>query len=144
MTAREAVAFPVPVNESTTTLTVTDGVTTVVLQKPAEAPAVGYTLSRLIHGDESVRQRTPGQAGWYAAHNNQRRVRYSAIQMRTSNRNEITEFCDDCGEDTPHAVYVEIVEEGAAEKHLEYSREPYRTATCRRCGYGTTQRMNSS
>lgn len=64
--------------------------------------------------------------------------------MQTSNRTKLTEFCTDCGEETPHAVIVELVAEGAADKHVAYSREPYRTATCRRCGHGTTQRMNNS
>lgn len=64
--------------------------------------------------------------------------------MQTSNRNQLMEFCPDCGEDTPHFVNVELVAEGAEDKHVQYSREPYRTATCRDCGHGSTQRMNSS
>jgi len=64
--------------------------------------------------------------------------------MQTSNRNLLTEFCTDCDEETPHLVSLELVAEGAAEKNRSYSREPYRTATCRHCGYGTTQRMNNS
>lgn len=66
------------------------------------------------------------------------------IQMQTSNRNQLTEFCMDCEEETPHSVRIELVAEGAADKHVEYSREPYRTATCLRCGSDTTQRMNNS
>lgn len=64
--------------------------------------------------------------------------------MQTSNRNQLSEFCANCGTETPHAVRVELVAEGAAEKQLAYSREPYRTATCRHCGHETVQRMNNS
>ena len=62
--------------------------------------------------------------------------------MSVTSEPELTEHCPGCDRNTPHEVAIEILEESATSKHAEYSREPYRVTTCRRCGEETKTRMN--
>ncbi|MFB6104040.1 MAG: hypothetical protein ABEJ57_02990 [Halobacteriaceae archaeon] len=54
------------------------------------------------------------------------------------------EHCDDCGDLTRHEVHVELRTESADPENAAFSREPYRVATCRRCGHETSTRMNNA
>lgn len=49
--------------------------------------------------------------------------------------------CPVCHAQTPHEVWVEVVEEGEGD-NSQYSREPYRFAECSGCGRLTKTRMN--
>ena len=55
-----------------------------------------------------------------------------------------TEACDRCGRETTHSVSVEIRTESRKDENAEFSREPYRVATCESCGEETVQRMNNA
>jgi predicted RNA-binding Zn-ribbon protein involved in translation (DUF1610 family) len=52
------------------------------------------------------------------------------------------ELCDECGYETPHEVRIEIRTESTKRDNAEYSREPYRIATCLTCGEESAVRMN--
>ena len=54
----------------------------------------------------------------------------------------MTEECDRCDRQTPHAVRVEILTESTKRENAQYSREPYRVSECRVCGATETTRMN--
>lgn len=54
------------------------------------------------------------------------------------------ERCSACRADTEHDVAIEIRQESTHGDHPEFSREPYRVATCRRCGTETAMRMNNA
>jgi hypothetical protein len=56
----------------------------------------------------------------------------------------VVETCSLCGDETPHDVRVEIRTESTVEENAAFSREPYRIATCRRCGSETELRMNDA
>lgn len=56
----------------------------------------------------------------------------------------MTEACEDCGRDTHHDVSVEIRTESRKKENAEFSREPYRVATCQVCGSTRSQRMNNA
>ena len=56
----------------------------------------------------------------------------------------MAETCPDCGRETPHEVSVRILTESAKPDNAEFSREPYRVATCRYCGKTTSLRMNNA
>lgn len=53
-----------------------------------------------------------------------------------------TERCADCDGETRHEVGIEIREESDDPAGAAFSREPYRVATCTRCGTERAQRMN--
>jgi ribosomal protein S14 len=55
----------------------------------------------------------------------------------------MTERCERCGDDTPHVVALRLITESTEPENAEYSREPYRVATCQVCGAETTLRMNN-
>ena len=55
---------------------------------------------------------------------------------------DMTEECDRCDRQTPHAVRVEIRTESTKPENAQYSREPYRVSECRVCGATETMRMN--
>jgi hypothetical protein len=55
-----------------------------------------------------------------------------------------TESCESCGTETHHDVHVEIRTESAKQENAQFSREPYRIATCQRCGDEQSQRMNNA
>ncbi|WP_227356775.1 DUF7835 family putative zinc beta-ribbon protein [Haladaptatus salinisoli] len=57
---------------------------------------------------------------------------------------DFVEACDECGTDTPHQVEISILTENEASDNAEFSREPYRVATCRWCGETTAVRMNNA
>jgi ribosomal protein L37E len=55
------------------------------------------------------------------------------------------ENCTSCGQQTKHAVTLEIRQEGdSGADDVVYSREPYRVTICRRCGTEQGQRMNDA
>ena len=55
-----------------------------------------------------------------------------------------TEACEACRSETPHAVRIEIRTESTKRQNAAFSREPYRVATCQRCGGQTALRMNNA
>lgn len=55
-----------------------------------------------------------------------------------------TEHCKACDRDTPHRVRIDIRTESRKPTNAEFSREPYRVATCSYCGRTTEQRMNNA
>ncbi|MDL0130290.1 hypothetical protein PNP59_04970 [Halobacterium salinarum] len=55
---------------------------------------------------------------------------------------ETTDACNQCGRETHHTVKIELRVESDKEKNAEFSREPYRVATCSNCGTKHVQRMN--
>ncbi len=54
------------------------------------------------------------------------------------------EECETCRSETPHEVSIKLLTESHKEENAEFSREPYRVATCRVCGAETTTRMNNA
>lgn len=63
---------------------------------------------------------------------------------RSTTSDTFDEPCLDCGRETPHSVKIEIKTESRRPKNAQYSREPYRVATCRYCGRTTSKRMNNA
>ena len=61
----------------------------------------------------------------------------------TTNGDQI-EPCERCGDETPHAVRIEIRTESTKRENAQFSREPYRVATCVVCGAESTIRMNNA
>ncbi|MES3516495.1 MAG: hypothetical protein PPP58_02410 [Natronomonas sp.] len=60
------------------------------------------------------------------------------------NDDGIQELCETCGRKTPHDVSIELLTESTKEENAEFSREPYRVASCRLCGTEETLRMNNA
>jgi len=56
----------------------------------------------------------------------------------------VFEVCERCDAETAHDVHVEIRTESAVEENAEFSREPYRVATCQACNTETVTRMNDA
>ena len=56
----------------------------------------------------------------------------------------LTEYCDDCDNETLHEVSVQMKTESTKTENAEFSREPYRVAECQRCGTRSSQRMNDA
>lgn len=54
------------------------------------------------------------------------------------------EVCEACDRETPHRVRIEIRTESRNPTNAEFSREPYRLATCSSCGHTSAQRMNNA
>jgi hypothetical protein len=54
------------------------------------------------------------------------------------------EPCESCGRETPHEVRIEIRTESIERENAEFSREPYRVATCVDCGTESAIRMNDA
>jgi hypothetical protein len=54
------------------------------------------------------------------------------------------EPCEECTHETPHEVTITLLTESHKEENAEFSREPYRVATCRVCGAERTTRMNNA
>jgi hypothetical protein len=52
------------------------------------------------------------------------------------------EYCRSCERMTPHTICIELQVENPDAEHAEFSREPYRIATCRDCRDNTSKRMN--
>lgn len=55
-----------------------------------------------------------------------------------------TERCQACDQEVPHDVRIEIVTESRQHENAQFSREPYRIATCSICGEEQMQRMNNA
>ena len=58
--------------------------------------------------------------------------------------NSHTESCGSCQRETPHTVRIEIRTESRKRENAQFSREPYRVATCQLCGGESTLRMNNA
>jgi hypothetical protein len=58
--------------------------------------------------------------------------------------NGMREACENCGHETPHEVRIEIRTESTKRENAEFSREPYRVATCVACGDESSIRMNNA
>ena len=54
------------------------------------------------------------------------------------------EHCETCNAETDHDVRIERREEGGTEETAQFSREPYRVATCEDCGETRSKRMNQA
>ncbi|MFC6943041.1 hypothetical protein ACFQE8_24295 [Salinirubellus sp. GCM10025818] len=61
----------------------------------------------------------------------------------TTDRDRL-EPCERCGDDTPHEVRIEIRTESTKRENAQFSREPYRIATCVVCGSESVLRMNNA
>jgi rRNA maturation protein Nop10 len=57
---------------------------------------------------------------------------------------DLSEKCIDCGQQQPHEVSIDLVQESDADEHADSSREPYRIAKCQACGGITKIRMNDT
>jgi len=55
-----------------------------------------------------------------------------------------TERCEACDQNVPHDVRIEIVTESRKPENAQFSREPYRIATCSICGETQMTRMNNA
>ncbi len=56
----------------------------------------------------------------------------------------MAEPCETCAHETVHDVSIELRTESQRQENAEFSREPYRVATCRICGTERTIRMNNA
>lgn len=56
----------------------------------------------------------------------------------------VHEFCDQCNQETPHDVTIELRTESSKEENTEFSREPYRVSECRTCEHENVIRMNNA
>lgn len=62
----------------------------------------------------------------------------------TSPHSGVVEYCDDCDDEMPHAVQIELRFENTSGENAAYSREPYRVSECHTCGAVTSIRMNDA
>jgi rRNA maturation protein Nop10 len=62
----------------------------------------------------------------------------------TASGSPFSEVCTSCGRETEHSVSIELRTESLKRENAAYSREPYRVATCSRCGLTTAIRMNNA
>lgn len=56
----------------------------------------------------------------------------------------MSERCERCDRETAHEVSIELRTESRKAENAEFSREPYRVATCRVCGVENAIRMNNA
>jgi hypothetical protein len=66
------------------------------------------------------------------------------MATQNSASTETVEPCEECGEQTPHDVRIEIQTESTKSENTEFSREPYRVTECTRCGATRDKRMNNA
>ncbi|SEP25307.1 hypothetical protein SAMN04487948_12718 [Halogranum amylolyticum] len=66
------------------------------------------------------------------------------MATKPSDLDGVTEACSECARETLHKVRVELRKESSKPNNAEYSREPYRVATCMECQTETTLRMNNA
>lgn len=66
------------------------------------------------------------------------------MATQPSDLDGVTESCSECTRETLHEVRVELRTESSKPENAEFSREPYRVATCMECQTETTQRMNNA
>lgn len=66
------------------------------------------------------------------------------MATQASDPDSVQESCQHCGSTTLHEVRVEIRTESDQAENAEFSREPYRVATCQDCGEETATRMNNA
>ena len=58
--------------------------------------------------------------------------------------NDMLEPCESCERETAHRVRIEIRTESTKRENAQFSREPYRVATCVACGGESAIRMNNA
>lgn len=56
----------------------------------------------------------------------------------------MAETCSQCGRETAHDVCIQLRTESRKQENAEFSREPYRVATCLVCGSEESVRMNNA
>ncbi len=66
------------------------------------------------------------------------------MATQPSDPDVVREACPACDRETVHDVSVEIRTESEKEENAQFSREPYRVATCSECGAETATRMNNA
>jgi hypothetical protein len=66
------------------------------------------------------------------------------MSTRLDDDGGMTERCETCGRETPHDVSIQLRTESRRTENAEFSREPYRVATCRCCGAERSIRMNNA
>lgn len=54
------------------------------------------------------------------------------------------EECQNCEEQQPHRITVELIEESTKSENAKFSKEPYRITECLHCGVSTQTRMNNA
>lgn len=64
-----------------------------------------------------------------------------AAEPSTTERDE---HCEECDQQTPHTVTLQIRTESTDPENAAYSREPYRVRTCCVCGQEQARRMNNA
>jgi formate dehydrogenase assembly factor FdhD len=64
-------------------------------------------------------------------------------QVESSSK-EIIEVCQDCQDETPHSVSIELRVESDDPENAAFSREPYRVSTCSVCGTESILRLNNA
>ena len=57
---------------------------------------------------------------------------------------DMLESCENCGHETHHDIRIEIRTESTKRENAQFSREPYRVATCVACGGESAIRMNNA
>ncbi|WP_083851100.1 DUF7835 family putative zinc beta-ribbon protein [Halogranum rubrum] len=66
------------------------------------------------------------------------------MATKPSDLDGFTEGCSKCARETLHKVRIELRTESLKPKNAEFSREPYRVATCMECQTETALRMNNA
>ncbi|MEF8790685.1 MAG: hypothetical protein V5A61_11220 [Haloarculaceae archaeon] len=66
------------------------------------------------------------------------------MSAHSAAESDMLEPCAHCGHETPHEVRIEIRTESTKRQNAEFSREPYRVATCVACGDESAIRMNNA
>ncbi|MFD1514797.1 hypothetical protein [Halomarina rubra] len=61
-----------------------------------------------------------------------------------NSRNDMTEECPECTQETAHSVSLQIRTESTKSENAQFSREPYRVTTCLVCGHERALRMNNA
>jgi ribosomal protein L37AE/L43A len=79
--------------------------------------------------------------GDYAQHS---RVDHRDHASRTMTTISHADTCDLCDQETSHTVEIEIRTESQKDENAKFSREPYRVATCPKCGTEQTKRLNDA
>jgi len=66
------------------------------------------------------------------------------MSAHSAAESDMLESCESCGHETAHEVRIEIRTESTKRENAEFSREPYRVATCVACGDESAIRMNNA
>jgi hypothetical protein len=66
------------------------------------------------------------------------------MATKRTGHDEMTEACEHCDGETPHAISIELRTESDESENAQFSREPYRVSECAVCGETRLQRMNNA